>query len=90
MVNDVADGGAKRMSKKAISDLRILIWHIAVIAAAIILDAPMGPRVPGAENVMDARVVNAHATLRESSARRTNGTDCGIRHEANSTVASHP
>jgi len=79
------------MSKpKPISNLRILIWHVAIVAAAIILDAPMGLRVPGAEKVMDARVVNAQATLRESTARRTDGSDHRIPHGGGPIAASDP
>lgn len=56
-----------------ISHRRILICHVAIIAAAFFLDIPMGLRVPGAERVIDARVVNAHALPRESRPRRTDG-----------------
>lgn len=60
--------------RKAISDLKILICHFAIIVAAFFLDLPMGLHVPGAERVIDARVVNAPATApRGSRPRRTDG-----------------
>ena len=56
--------------RKAISHRRILIYHFAIIAAAFFLDLPMGLHVPGAERVIDARVVNAPATAPHGSRPR--------------------
>lgn len=75
--------------QKPISDCRIYILHIGMIAAAAFLDLPTGIHVPGAEHVIEAGVVNAHATLRESKARRTDAIDRKIQREGESIGASH-
>lgn len=74
----------------AISDRRIMIWHIAIFALAAFLDFQMGLRVPGAERVINAQVANGHTTFGESRARRTDGIGYRIGFARNSTVASHP
>ena len=82
----------KHMPKpNAVSDYRILICHIAIIAAAVFLDASMGLRVPGAEHVISARAVSSHpADPREPRTRRTDATAYRSPDNPTATPATHP